>query len=158
MSHVEFKAPNPDNRQTKIREAISACEIVGEVYCSDGHSPSPPWWTYGKTSDMINPLPCSLWVMIDENPDSVNDAAFAVKMDYQGRATLWQDGPATYHCGGCGFNFADGHSGIKKWRDPRTTSPPMVPTYRLTFPNGTQQPNNPDIQWVQDRTSAGMKP
>jgi len=24
---------------------------------------------------MINPLPSNLWVIIDENPDSVNDAA-----------------------------------------------------------------------------------
>lgn len=40
-----------------------------------GHSSSPPWRIYPKTSDMINPLPSNLWVIIDENPDSVNDAA-----------------------------------------------------------------------------------
>src|SRR4051794_22244904 len=52
---------------------------------------SPPWRFYAKTSDMLNPLPSSLWVIIDENPDSINDAAFAVKMDNQGRSALWQD-------------------------------------------------------------------
>src|SRR5437879_4517566 len=64
---------------------------------SDGHSPSPPWRIYGKTSDMINPQPAHLWVIIDENPDSVNDAAYAVKMDLAGQSATWQDGPGTTH-------------------------------------------------------------
>jgi prepilin-type N-terminal cleavage/methylation domain-containing protein len=120
----------------------------------DGHSPSPPWRIYGKTSDMLAPLPSNLWVMIDENPDSVNDAAFAVRMDPSWPATLWQDGPATYHCGGCGFSFADGHSEIKKWKDSRTVSGRMLATYRTSFQYSILQVQNKDIQWVQERTSA----
>jgi prepilin-type N-terminal cleavage/methylation domain-containing protein len=121
-----------------------------------GHSPAPPegiWTIYGKTSDMVHPAPCNLWVIIDENPDSVNDAAFAVKMDYQGRTAMWQDGPATYHGGGCGFTFGDGHSQIRKWKDGRTLSRPMVVTYAYTFPYGVVQPNNVDIAWLEERTS-----
>src|SRR4051812_3628748 len=49
----------------------------------DGFSPSPPWRIYSKTSDVINPVPSNLWVMLDENPDSINDAAFAVVMGNQ---------------------------------------------------------------------------
>lgn len=124
---------------------------------SDGHSASPPWRIFGKTSDMIGPLPSNLWVMIDENPDSINDAAFAVRMDDQGPRASWQDGPATYHGGGCGFNFADGHSEIKKWRDGRTLARPMLVTYTSKFPFGVAQPNNQDIAWIDERTSAKMK-
>ena len=124
---------------------------------SQGHSTSPPWAIYAKTSDIRNPGPANLWVTIDENPDSVNDAAFAVKMDRQGPTASWQDGPATYHGGGCGFSFADGHSEIKKWRDGRTTSRPMLATYRFTFPYGVFQANNPDIAWVEERTSARIR-
>ena len=98
-----------------------------------------------------------LWVIIDENPDSVNDAAFAVKMDYQGRVSVWQDGPATYHGGACGFTFADGHSEIKKWKDGRTVVRPMITTYSSRFPYGVLQSNNPDIQWVQERTTAKIQ-
>jgi prepilin-type N-terminal cleavage/methylation domain-containing protein/prepilin-type processing-associated H-X9-DG protein len=119
---------------------------------ADGHSPSPPWRTYKKTADMVLPVPCNLWVVIDENPDSVNDAAFAVKMDPQWPATLWQDGPATYHGGGCGFSFADGHSEIKKWRDGRTLALPT--TYARSFNFGILQVQNQDIRWIQERTSA----
>jgi prepilin-type N-terminal cleavage/methylation domain-containing protein/prepilin-type processing-associated H-X9-DG protein len=118
----------------------------------EGHSTSPPWRIYKKSGDMVAPAPVNLWVVIDENPDSVNDAAFAVRMDPQWPATLWQDGPANYHGGGCGFTFADGHSEIRKWKDPRTLG--LKTTYQSSFSFSISQPNNVDILWVQQRTSA----
>ena len=33
------------------------------------------------------------------------------------------DLPGFYHHLACGFSFADGHSEIRRWRDPRTTPP-----------------------------------
>jgi prepilin-type processing-associated H-X9-DG protein len=126
----------------------------------EGHSPGPPdgpWRIFGRAADMTQPAPSSLWVMIDENPDSVNDAAFAVKMEYQGRGALWQDGPATYHGGGCGFNFADGHSEIRKWKDPRTLTGTMKTTYKSTFTYATSRPDSIDIAWVQERTTSRAK-
>ena len=115
----------------------------------EGHL-EPGYRHYVRSADMTLPTPVNLWVMLDESPDSVNDGAFAVVMTpYGGR---WQDGPSTLHNGGCGFTFADGHSEIKKWRDARTRA--MKVTYSQTFPYGWPQANNPDIQWMQDRTSA----
>ena len=119
-----------------------------------GHSPSPPWRIYKKTSDITDPLPSNMWVIIDENPDSVNDAAFAMTMDYQGRTAAWQDGPGTLHCGGCGFSFADGHSEIHKWKDGRNYVRPMLTTYNSGFPFGVSQPNSVDIAWVEERTTS----
>jgi len=118
----------------------------------DGHSTSPPWRIYGKTSDMVAPAPVDLWVFIDEHPDSVNDAAMAVKMFPPWPATIWQDGPSTTHAGACGFSFADGHSEIKKWKDGRTVA--MKPTYTRSFPFGIRQLSNGDIQWIQGKTTA----
>jgi len=121
---------------------------------SDGWSPSPPWRSYVKTSEMTVPPPSKLWVIIDENPDSVNDAAFAVTMGTPGRVvTKWQDVPATYHGGGCGFSFADGHSEIKIWKDGRTLK--LKPTYTRSVTSVTQDnPPNHDILWVMERTTA----
>lgn len=116
------------------------------------HWNSPPWRIYQRASDMTVPAPDHLWVIIDENPDSVNDAAFAVAMDLAG--LKWQDGPGTGHGGGCGFTFADGHSEIRKWKDGRTTSGTMLTTYTRSFLFGTIQPNNQDIYWIQERTTA----
>jgi prepilin-type N-terminal cleavage/methylation domain-containing protein/prepilin-type processing-associated H-X9-DG protein len=120
-------------------------------------NPGEGWVTdqyrkYTKSGDMVLPAPVNLWVMLDEHPDSVNDAAFAVRMECQGANAIWQDGPSILHNGGCGFSFADGHSEIKKWMDARTRS--MTVTYTTSFPYGWRQANNPDIQWIQDRTSA----
>ncbi len=116
------------------------------------HWGSPPWRIYQRSSDMTAPTPSMLWVIIDENPDSVNDAAFAVAMDLPGMK--WQDGPGVGHGGGCGFTFADGHAEIKKWKDGRTTTGLMATTYTRSFLFGTLQPNNQDIYWIQERTTA----
>ena len=105
---------------------------------------------YVRSTDMTLPTPVNLWVLVDEHPDSVNDAAMAVRMDPYGG--IWQDGMSPLHNGGCGFSFGDGHSEIKKWKDARTRS--LTVTYATTFPFGTTQSKNPDIYWVQDRTSA----
>ena len=104
-----------------------------------------------KTSDITLPAPVDVWVMVDENPDSVNDAAFAVAMDSKYPNTVWQDTPANYHGGACGFLFADGHGEIHKWRDSQTLA------IRTTFiaQNSTiNQRNNMDVVWVQERTTA----
>jgi len=119
----------------------------------NGHSDYPRWMIYKKTTDILkDPKPAMLWVFIDENPDSINDAAYAVKMDLSGAQATWQDGPGTGHGGACGFAFADGHSEIKKWKDPRSTSKYMLTTYLYSFSFGQMQKWNPDIQWEEDRT------
>lgn len=119
-----------------------------------GWTTSPPWNIFSKSADIINPAPVNLWVFIDENPDSVNDGAFAMDMGFSWPHTGWQDGPTILHDGGCGFGFADGHAEVHKWRDPRTLGPSMRTTYKWTFSYGQIQSTNLDIQWVELRTTA----
>ena len=64
------------------------------------------------------------------------------------------DYPASYHNGAAGFSFADGHSEIKKWKDPRTT-PALKKGQQLTL--NQPQPNNQDVVWVQDRTTRRVR-
>ena len=61
-----------------------------------------------KQSDV--PRPAKTWLVLDEHPDSINDAYFINNPEQPN----WQDIPASYHNGACGFSFADGHSEIKK--------------------------------------------
>ena len=91
-------------------------------------------------------------MLIDENPDSVNDGAFAVIMDRQKWAACWLDGPGALHGGSGSLSFADGHAEIRKWQDPQTLT--LKVTYREEFPYNIVQPYNIDVQWVQDRTTA----
>ena len=59
------------------------------------------------------------------------------------------DWPATYHNYAANFSFADGHAESHKWRDPRTKK---TTAYFRPFPVA-QIPENPDIRWLQARTS-----
>ena len=119
---------------------------------------SPQWQAttyrvYYKYSDIVAPTPAGLWALVDEHPDSINDGGFAVNMYQQGATAVWQDGPANYHEGSCGFSFADGHTEMHRWKDPRTFLGLPV-TYSIPFTYGISQPNSPDIAWVQARTTA----
>ncbi len=132
---------------------------MNQAFCqknNQGWTTSPPWNIYSKVGDMIRPAPVNLWVCIDENPDSVNDAAFAMNMSMSWPNTGWQDGPTILHGGGCGFSFADGHAEVHKWKDPRTLSRPMQTTYKYGFSFGQIQRQNLDIQWVEERTTAHL--
>ncbi|HEY5913284.1 MAG TPA: type II secretion system protein [Verrucomicrobiae bacterium] len=103
---------------------------------------------FRKMSDMIRPGPAMTWVLLDEHPDSINDGFFCVDMNAypNAAATRMPDVPASYHNGACGFAFADGHSEIHKWRDPRTKAP--VRNVGPSSLPSAEQPNNPDIVWL----------
>jgi prepilin-type processing-associated H-X9-DG protein len=101
---------------------------------------------------MTLPTPAALWVFIDENPDSVNDAAFAEKMTPYGG--IFQDIPSVLHNGGCGFTFADGHAEIHKWKDNRTLSWFKTKYQQCQYGVSMSNPLSVDAMWLQDRTSA----
>ena len=92
-----------------------------------------------------------LWVIMDEHPDSINDAGLAVECALTNAEARIVDYPASFHAGACGIAFADGHSEIHKWKDPRTM-PPV--NYNNDLKLNVESPNNPDVAWLQLRTSA----
>jgi prepilin-type N-terminal cleavage/methylation domain-containing protein/prepilin-type processing-associated H-X9-DG protein len=84
--------------------------------------PAPPYKVYGRIGHIINPT--QTWVMIDEHPDSINDAACAVKMADPGATSAnIIDFPASYHNGAAGLSFADGHSEIHQWKGSTIKAP-----------------------------------
>jgi prepilin-type N-terminal cleavage/methylation domain-containing protein len=116
-------------------------------------------WTPGyrvvkKVSDMTTPPPVSTFVMLDERDDSINDGYFVTPMDGDDppNPTAWfiRDFPASYHNGAGGLNFADGHSEIKRWLDPRTRANHRD-NYHLTL--GPPSPGNQDVHWLQERAT-----
>ena len=117
---------------------------MSQVFGNGSWLPKPPYRTYSKYGDMTDPSPSMVWVLLDEHPDSINDAAFANQMVTA--ATLASahiiDFPASYHNGACGFSFADGHSEIKKWQDKRTVAPVK---YNGQLSLNVASPNNKDV-------------
>src|SRR5688572_3695206 len=67
---------------------------------------------FRKQTDIKSPA--MTWVMIDENPFSINDGWFVCDPN---TPNTWFDVPASYHNGAGGLSYADGHSEIKKWKD-----------------------------------------
>jgi prepilin-type processing-associated H-X9-DG protein len=83
------------------------------VRSGDSRSASNPIRNFRTMSNIERPS--ETWVTIDENPVSINDGWFVC----EGTLTsAWTDAPATYHNNAGGVSFADGHSEIKKWKDP----------------------------------------
>lgn len=106
------------------------------------HRRNNPYRTFGKTSEIISPTPAGLWVLLEEDPKSINDAGFAFGMNN----SEWIDFPSTLHEFGCVFSFADGHAALRKWEDSRTLL--------KGAPIRIQVPGSKDWQWMANRTSA----
>jgi prepilin-type N-terminal cleavage/methylation domain-containing protein/prepilin-type processing-associated H-X9-DG protein len=108
---------------------------------------------YFKLSEIIDPTPTDMFVLLDMREDSIDMGNLCVNMsgwpDDPAQYRFW-DLPGAYHNGACGFSFADGHSEIKKWRDGRTT-PPLVRDGLVE--DFFLSPNNPDIAWLQQRAT-----
>lgn len=142
-------------RVPRVR-SVSMCNWVG----GNGDSPDTnyrgywglngKWMVYRKLGDMLDPGPALTLVILDERQDSINDAYWVVEMDgYPDISTTKiVDYPASYHNNACGFAFADGHSEIHRWRDPRTM-PPLGT--KLTLNVSSQ--NNQDVYWIQQHCS-----
>ena len=112
----------------------------------------PTWKVYQKMGQMLNPGPANTLTLLEEREDSINDGFFVISMQGYPNlgSTVMVDYPASYHGGACGFAFADGHSEIHKWQDPRTT-PALKRGQEL--PLNQALPNNRDVFWMQDHST-----
>jgi len=121
---------------------------VGGAWLSGSYSdPDPNYRTYGKITQMTKPGPSMTWVIMDENPDTINDPCLVIAMTQ----TLI-DFPAKYHNGGAGMSFADGHTEMHRWVDAFAQNPPAGsggPVAGLPA-----SANSQDLAWIQPRTSA----
>jgi prepilin-type N-terminal cleavage/methylation domain-containing protein len=123
--------------------------IEGGAYSAtaNGSTWYSAWQNYNKTTDLTSALgPSDLWMMNDEHPDSINDGWEIMNVT---DPNSWVDLPASYHNGACGFNFADGHSIIKKWLEPSTMAKVKYSQY-----NGFPAPKSRDIAWITQHSSA----
>jgi prepilin-type processing-associated H-X9-DG protein len=131
--------------------------LLGQAYTD----PQSVYLTYGKGSSFNRPGPANTWVMIDENPISINDASMAVAGAASTAGTYIIDWPSGLHNQAGGIAFADGHSIIQKWKDSRTYTPPQS---EVSNPGqggqGTtaQNPYDPDMLLLSAWTTALVNP
>ena len=102
------------------------------------------YFTFRKLSAILRPSPSQAFVFLDEYSSTLDDGYFLVVFN----TIIWGNDPGIYHNGACGLSFADGHSEIRKWRDPDTLA--------VIKPQSPQGPR--DVPWMQLRTSAPIDP
>ncbi len=97
---------------------------------------------YFKETDLNVGGAANLWLLMDENPFSINDGFMLINPNDGG----WVDWPATYHNNPNGISICDGHAVIHKWTDPK------VLNYDTENPsNGAvtpATPGYPDFSWI----------
>ncbi|MBI4663882.1 MAG: hypothetical protein HY735_34200 [Verrucomicrobia bacterium] len=122
---------------------------MSQVFDFGGWLPASSWRVYAKGSDIV--IPAKTWVLGDEHPDSINDAAMAVKIAKPDAKTAdIVDYPASFHNGACGFSYADGHSEIHKWIGSKIKAPVKNTGMSLNVPAGDSVK---DIIWWSDNTT-----
>jgi prepilin-type N-terminal cleavage/methylation domain-containing protein len=110
-----------------------------------------------KTSDLRHPD--AIFVMLDEQADSLNDAQFMLDPGYAQGSEKWRDLPASWHPGyGCCISFADGHTEIHHWLERKGINKTVYPVLMQTYPSGTAPwvvtiGISRDYEWMEDHTA-----
>ena len=119
----------------------------GEFLKDGKNTNNPTYKQFFRASEI--PDPASIFVFIDEHPDSINDGYFLFKVAYYGQK--WYDLPAAYHQGGANVTFADMHVEFRKWLSPSTVQP--ITTEQLALPIAIPTGELSDYTWLKERTS-----
>jgi prepilin-type N-terminal cleavage/methylation domain-containing protein/prepilin-type processing-associated H-X9-DG protein len=124
-----------------------------------GNNNYPTYRQFVRAGSIPNPV--SLFVICDEHPDSINDGFLQANPHTDIAPSKWDDLPATYHDGGAGFSYADGHSEIHKFKSRVCT---ILPVRYTTFQNDpaaafSQDPvaAASDALWVANRTGLPLQ-
>ncbi len=111
--------------------------------------------TYGagaclKLSYLAKPGPASVYLFLDEHPDSINDGIFFLDPGHFATSEQWRDLPASYHNNGAGLSFADGHTEYTpgRTRKTRLAIPFLLKNYTIGQPWTVTMRNSLDYEWM----------
>jgi prepilin-type processing-associated H-X9-DG protein/prepilin-type N-terminal cleavage/methylation domain-containing protein len=132
--------------QLRWRSYNMSQSVNGYPQGDPDYYPYIPAWV--KFTEVRHPTPAGLFVLIDENPDTQEDAEFGnppVGSPYF-EPDVWWDMPSDRHSQGANLSFADGHVEHWKWKVPKTfydwiqpVSPGEMPDYQR-IQNAMKQP------------------
>jgi prepilin-type N-terminal cleavage/methylation domain-containing protein/prepilin-type processing-associated H-X9-DG protein len=144
---------NPANSSSApaVGSPVNGGWLSGGVY----NASQTAFRTYGKSSSFSRPGPANVFVMMDENPYSINDGSLAIVATVATGATYLVDYPSGNHGRSAGIAFADGHAIVHKWQDARTFTPQGIIQPGMGSQSSTQQsPDNQDCFYLASITSA----
>ena len=100
-----------DNSPGLLRTRSYCMDI--SLNCPDAAS------TYQKFTQIIQPPPGNLFVLIDTQEQDIYDATFGIFSPSSRWADFWLDLAADRHAQGANLSFADGHVEHWKWQSPK---------------------------------------
>ena len=122
------------------------------VTANAGHSQMPLFTNAKKLTAIRNPGPSDCFVMLDQHPNSNDDATFYVNPGYAtgvGTGTMTEY-PGSMHGNSSGIVFADGHSEVHVWKDTQTT--PAFNPNATSYINGQNVTADKDLVWLAQHT------
>jgi prepilin-type N-terminal cleavage/methylation domain-containing protein len=110
---------------------------------------SPAYRMFRKGSDFGSTRPTDIFSFIDVAPGNVCHSAFVTHIGFMDG--LFYHLPNVGHRNSGVVSFADGHTEVKKWTDPRT----LTEARKGWIPNHftVQTPNNADLNWIKAHAS-----
>ena len=140
---------------TKAYPGAYPGQEVGGGWCTGTYiDPNGVYRCFGKSTSFTAPGPSDTWVIMDENPYTINDPLMAIPM-----VLKIVDWPANYHGGSAGIAFADGHAALHKWMDcfappiPQGVDPNNPNQFTISAIDVTAKPHQ-DLDWIQPLTTA----
>jgi prepilin-type N-terminal cleavage/methylation domain-containing protein/prepilin-type processing-associated H-X9-DG protein len=126
--------PQPRNRSYNMSQSVNGLGMLPDP--NDYDIPVDIFQPcFEKLSTITNPAPSQLFVFIDENEVTLEDAQFGYPMINYGYG-YWWDMPSNRHNQGGDLSFADGHVEYWPWKAPETTQtafpqvlPAQLPDY-----------------------------
>jgi len=146
----------PGNGARLRVRSMSMNVYLGGFAGTDGGWPFiTPYRIYLKTTDLTSPGPAKTFVFLDQRFDAINWGNILVSMAGYNppnpAAYEFEDLPGMYHDLGASFSFADGHTELHRWTDPRTMPP--IPLGQVSNGYPIPSPRNADIAWLQDHAT-----
>ena len=130
---------------------MEASEVLANGTANPSDWDASGYRVYEKESQLGNPSPAALWLTMDEQADSINDA-FVI---FNASVPQFADCPADYHNGACSFSFVDGHAEIHKWRLLQYW--PRVKQIDPTGGLNNEPPTGADCKWMLQHSTALLK-
>ncbi len=108
--------------QGVVRPRNRSYAVSGVMGRSSFHDVNiPPFKRAIKIGDLTQPGPSSVYVLLDEHENSINDSHFYPFSNLKAYDNRWLDAPSGRHGNATGFTFADGHAEIHRWVDSNVT-------------------------------------
>jgi prepilin-type N-terminal cleavage/methylation domain-containing protein/prepilin-type processing-associated H-X9-DG protein len=100
----------------KHYQRVRSFSLSGEMNSDAAWVNAPKYPVHIKYDQIDRPGPSGAFTFVDENPYTIDDGLFSVKMLEQ----VWHNAPAVRHNYGATFAFADGHAELWHWLEPTT--------------------------------------